>query len=162
MAAQVERTDDDQVQVDAPVVERPIVEVEGLNLHYGETQALFDIDLQVPEYRVTALIGPSGCGKSTLLRCMNRLNDLIDSVRIEGMVRIAGEDIYGSDYDVISLRRRVGMVFQKSNPFPKSIYENVIYGLRIAGENRRSVLDESAERSLRGGGAVGRGKGEAG
>ncbi len=149
MAAQVERTDDDQVQVDAPVVERPIVEVEGLNLHYGETQALFDIDLQVPEYRVTALIGPSGCGKSTLLRCMNRLNDLIDSVRIEGMVRIAGEDIYGSDYDVISLRRRVGMVFQKSNPFPKSIYENVIYGLRIAGENRRSVLDESAERSLR-------------
>ncbi len=136
-------------QADAPVVERPIVEVEGLNLHYGEAQALFGIDLQVPEYQVTALIGPSGCGKSTLLRCMNRLNDLIDSVRIEGRVRIAGEDIYGPGYDVISLRRRVGMVFQKSNPFPKSIYENVVYGLRIAGENRRSVLDESAERSLR-------------
>ena len=92
-------------QADAPVVERPIVEVEGLNLHYGEAQALFGIDLQVPEYQVTALIGPSGCGKSTLLRCMNRLNDLIDSVRIEGRVRIAGEDIYGPGYDVISLRR---------------------------------------------------------
>ena len=134
---------------EAVSVDNPIVEVEGLNLHYGSAQALFDINLRVPEYMVTAFIGPSGCGKSTLLRTMNRLNDLIDSVRIEGTVRLAGEDIFGPGYDVISLRRRVGMVFQKSNPFPKSIYENVIYGLRIAGENRRPVLDETVERSLR-------------
>jgi phosphate transport system ATP-binding protein len=132
-----------------PQVENPIVEVEQLDLWYGEVQALFGIDLLMPEHQVTALIGPSGCGKSTLLRCLNRLNDLIDSVRIGGTVRVAGEDIYGPAHDVISLRRRVGMVFQKSNPFPKSIYENVVYGLRIAGENRRSVLDEVVERSLR-------------
>ena len=132
----------------APVAEKPIVEVKGLNLWYGESQALFDIDLRVPEYRATAFIGPSGCGKSTLLRCMNRLNDLVGSVRIEGTVEVAGEDVYAPGYDVISLRRRVGMVFQKSNPFPKSIYENVVYGHRIAGENRRSVLDEVVERSL--------------
>ena len=131
-----------------PLVENPIVEVDQLDLWYGEVQALFDIDLQMAEHQVTALIGPSGCGKSTLLRCLNRLNDLIDSVRIQGMVKIAGENIYGPGHDVISLRRRVGMVFQKSNPFPKSIYENVVYGLRIAGENRRSVLDEVVERSL--------------
>jgi len=133
----------------ASVVERSIVEVAGLNLWYGESQALFDIHLRVPEYRVTAFIGPSGCGKSTLLRCMNRLNDLIDSVRTEGTIEVAGEDVYAPGYDVISLRRRVGMVFQKSNPFPKSIYENVVYGHRIAGENRRSVLDEVVERSLK-------------
>lgn len=130
-------------------IETPVVEVESLNLHYGDAQALHDVSLTVPRHNVTAFIGPSGCGKSTLLRCMNRLNDLIDSVRIEGAVRIEGEDIYASGYDVISLRRLVGMVFQKSNPFPKSIYENVVYGLRIAGENRRPVLDEVAERSLR-------------
>ncbi len=129
--------------------ETPVVEVESLNLYYGDVQALHDVCLTVPRHNVTALIGPSGCGKSTLLRCMNRLNDLIDSVRIEGAVRIEGEDIYASGYDVISLRRLVGMVFQKSNPFPKSIYENVVYGLRIAGENRRAVLDEVAQRSLR-------------
>ncbi len=133
----------------SPSVGRPIVKVERLDLYYGQAQALFDINLDVPERRVTAFIGPSGCGKTTLLRCMNRLNDLIDSVRIEGKIRVADEDIYGPGYDVISLRRLVGMVFQKSNPFPKSIYENVVYGHRIAGENKRSVLDDVVERSLR-------------
>ncbi|MCY3765621.1 MAG: phosphate ABC transporter ATP-binding protein PstB [Gemmatimonadetes bacterium] len=130
-------------------IENPVVEVESLSLYYGEAQALHDVSLTVPRHNVTAFIGPSGCGKSTLLRCMNRLNDLIDSVTIEGAVRIEGEDIYAHGFDVISLRRLVGMVFQKSNPFPKSIYENVVFGLRIAGENRRPVLDEVAERSLR-------------
>ena len=134
---------------DSSEIENPVVEVESLNLYYGDTQALHDVSLTVPRHNVTAFIGPSGCGKSTLLRCMNRLNDLIDSVSIDGAVRIEGEDIYAHGYDVISLRRLVGMVFQKSNPFPKSIYENVVYGLRIAGENRRSDLDEVAERSLR-------------
>ncbi len=134
---------------DGSEIENPVVEVESLNLYYGDTQALHDVSLTVPRHNVTAFIGPSGCGKSTLLRCMNRLNDLIDSVSIDGAVRIEGEDIYAHGYDVISLRRLVGMVFQKSNPFPKSIYENVVYGLRIAGENRRSDLDEVAERSLR-------------
>ena len=130
-------------------IEKPIVEVEKLNMYYGETQALFDVDLQIPEREVTAFIGPSGCGKSTLLRCINRLNDLIESARVEGEVRGEGENVYAPGYDVIDLRRRVGMVFQKSNPFPKSIYENVAYGLRIAGENRRPVLDEAVEKSLR-------------
>ena len=126
-----------------------IVEVENLNMFYGETQALHHIDLSIPEREVTAFIGPSGCGKSTLLRCLNRLNDLIESARIEGSVQVSGRDIYAPDCDVIDLRRRVGMVFQKSNPFPKSIYENVAYGLRIAGENRRWVLDEAVEKSLK-------------
>ena len=130
-------------------VAHPVVEVDALSLWYGRTQALFDISMRVPKYEVTAFIGPSGCGKSTLLRCLNRLNDLIDIVRIEGSVHVAGDDIFGPGYDTISLRRRVGMVFQKSNPFPKSIYENIVYGLRIAGENNRSVLDEVVERSLR-------------
>ena len=132
-----------------PKIDRPVVEVDHLNLFYGQTQALFDIGLQVPEHQVTAFIGPSGCGKSTLLRYLNRLNDLIDIVRIDGTIQIEGEDIYRPGYDVISLRRRVGMVFQKSNPFPKSIYENVVFGLRIAGENNRAELDGVAERSLR-------------
>ncbi|MDE3000774.1 MAG: phosphate ABC transporter ATP-binding protein PstB [Gemmatimonadota bacterium] len=134
---------------DVSEIEKPVVEVASLNLYYGDAQALHDVSLTVPRHNVTAFIGPSGCGKSTLLRCMNRLNDLIDSVRTEGAVRIEGEDIYAHGFDVISLRRLVGMVFQKSNPFPKSIFENVVYGLRIAGENRRPVLDEVAERSLR-------------
>ena len=129
--------------------DRIIVEANDLNLFYGETQALFDINIDIPEHKVTAFIGPSGCGKSTLLRCMNRLNDLIESVRIDGQVRVEGDDIYAPGYDIISLRRQVGMVFQKSNPFPKSIYENVVYGHRIAGENDRNVLDEVVERSLR-------------
>ena len=130
-------------------IENPTVSVSDLSLHYGSTQALFDVTLPVPEKQVTAFIGPSGCGKSTLLRCLNRLNDLIDSVRISGQVLLGGEDIYASEYDVIDLRRRVGMVFQKSNPFPKSIYENVAYGLRIAGENDQAVLDGAVENGLK-------------
>ncbi len=137
------------VETNSVPIENPLIEVETLNLFYGETQALFDIDLKIPECRVTALIGPSGCGKSTLLRSLNRLNDLIESVRVNGQVKLGGEHIYVPDCDVIDLRRRVGMVFQKSNPFPKSIYENVAYGLRIAGENRRAVLDEAVEKSLK-------------
>ena len=149
-ACQIEPTGDQVVPERAVVsIDDPIVEAERLTLFYDDAQALFDIDLRIPERQVTALIGPSGCGKSTLLRCLNRLNDLIDSVRIEGAVRISGQDIYAPEYDVIDLRRRVGMVFQKSNPFPKSVYDNVAYGLRIAGENRRSVLDEVVETSLR-------------
>ena len=130
-------------------VENPIVAIHGVRVYYGTSQALYDIDLGIPERQVTAFIGPSGCGKSTLLRCLNRLNDLIDSVRIEGAIALEGQDIYAPGYDVIELRRRVGMVFQKSNPFPMSLYENVAYGLRIAGENRRGVLDQVVEKSLR-------------
>jgi phosphate transport system ATP-binding protein len=128
---------------------REIIEVERLSLYYGSTRALKDISLSIRQKVVTAFIGPSGCGKSTLLRCFNRMNDLIDSVRIEGTVRIAEQDIYAKDIDAIELRKRVGMVFQKSNPFPKSIYDNVAYGLQLHGINRRSELDEIVERSLR-------------
>jgi len=126
----------------------PLVRVENLNLFYGEKQALFDIGLEVREHSVMALIGPSGCGKSTLLRCINRMNDLIGNVHIEGSLTVGGDDIYAPGVDVISLRKRMGMVFQKSNPFPKSIYENVAYGLRIQGVKDKTVLDEAVERSL--------------
>jgi phosphate transport system ATP-binding protein len=125
------------------------IEIENLSLWYGDKQALQDIQLAIPKNRVTAFIGPSGCGKSTLLRCLNRLNDLVEGVRIQGTVRIGGQDIYDPKTDVVALRRRVGMVFQKSNPFPKSIYENVAYGLRIAGVRRKEVLDAAVEKSLR-------------
>ena len=124
--------------------------VENLDLYYGEKQALFDVNMQIPRQKVTAFIGPSGCGKSTLLRCFNRMNDLVDSCRVEGGIRLDGENIYDRAVDVATLRRRVGMVFQKPNPFPKSIYENVAYGLRIQGVNKKRVLDEVVERSLRG------------
>ena len=127
-----------------------VMDVQHLNLWYGEKQALFDISIRFPEKKVTALIGPSGCGKSTLLRCLNRMNDLIDGVRIEGKVLFDGEDIFAPRVDVTELRKRFGMVFQKSNPFPKSIYENVVYGLRIQGVRDKSALDEACERSLRG------------
>lgn len=130
-------------------IDNPLVTVDDLSLFYGASQALFDVSLKVPEKEVTAFIGPSGCGKSTLLRCLNRLNDLIDDVTITGKVELQGDDIYHPAFDVIGLRRRVGMVFQKSNPFPKSVYENVAYGLRIVGENDRATLDEAVERSLR-------------
>jgi phosphate transport system ATP-binding protein len=134
---------------DSAVLEsRPIMHVEHLNLFYGEKQALHDVNLEVREHTVMALIGPSGCGKSTLLRCLNRMNDLIGSVRIEGSIRVGEDDIYAPDVDVIGLRKRMGMVFQKSNPFPKSIYENVAYGLRIQGIRDRAILDEAVERSL--------------
>jgi len=127
----------------------PLIETENLSLHYGSAQALKNISVQIGERIVTAFIGPSGCGKSTLLRCFNRMNDLIDSVRIGGAIRIAGHDIYSREVDVIELRKRVGMVFQKSNPFPKSIYENVAYGLRLHGIKRKSELEAVVEQSLR-------------
>jgi len=129
--------------------ERPVLEVDALQLWYGRTQALFDVSMACPEGKVTALIGPSGCGKSTLLRCVNRMNDLIETVRIEGDMRLNGESIYGAGVDVIELRKRIGMVFQKPNPFPMSIYENVVYSLRIDGERDRTLLDRVCEESLR-------------
>jgi phosphate transport system ATP-binding protein len=126
------------------------VRVKGLNLFYDEVQALKDIELDIPERQVTAFIGPSGCGKSTLLRCFNRMNDLIDGCRVKGKILIGGKNIQKRKVDVAELRRRVGMVFQKPNPFPKSVYENVAYGLRIQGINKRRVLDETVEWALRG------------
>jgi phosphate transport system ATP-binding protein len=125
------------------------IETRGLNLYYGEDQALKNVNLRIPRNRVTAFIGPSGCGKSTLLRCFNRMNDLIDICRIEGEILIDGQDIHDRDVDVAEHRRRVGMVFQKPNPFPKSIFENVAYGLRLQGVNDRRKLAEVVERALR-------------
>jgi phosphate transport system ATP-binding protein len=138
------------VAAPAPIMEMPMVEIERLSLWYGEKLALKDISMSVPKHRVTAYIGPSGCGKSTLLRCLNRMNDLIDGVRIAGSIRIGGTDIYDPSLDVTLLRKRVGMVFQKSNPFPKSIFENVAYGPRILGVSSRSDLEGIVERSLKG------------
>ena len=133
------------------VVKPTMIEVENLDFYYGATQALHDITINIAAKQVTAFIGPSGCGKSTLLRCFNRMNDLVDIARIEqGQIRIHGVDIHHPDVDVIALRRQVGMVFQKSNPFPKSIYENITYGLQIQGINDRRKLDEVVEKSLRG------------
>ena len=126
-----------------------IIECNGVNLFYGEKQALFDISLRCKKNAVTAFIGPSGCGKSTLLRCLNRMNDLIDGVRIDGTILIHGLSIYERGVDVTQIRKRFGMVFQKSNPFPKTIYENVVYGLRIQGIKSKSILDEACEKSLR-------------
>jgi len=145
-------------QPDLPLTDRSVlsaptmVRVERLNLFYGEKQALFDINLKVARNSVMSFIGPSGCGKSTLLRCLNRMNDLIDNVRIQGRALLGDTDLYAPDTDVIALRKRAGMVFQKSNPFPKSIFENVAYGLRIKGEGDRKVLEEAVERSLMGAG----------
>jgi phosphate transport system ATP-binding protein len=124
--------------------------VKDLNLYYGNDIALKNINLSIPEKKVTAFIGPSGCGKSTLLRCFNRMNDLIDSCRITGEIVLDGQNIFNRGIDVAELRRNVGMVFQKPNPFPKSIYENVAYGLRLQGVNAKGLLDEVVERSLRG------------
>jgi phosphate transport system ATP-binding protein len=124
--------------------------VERLNLFYGQKQALYDVDIKIPKGHVVAFIGPSGCGKSTLLRCFNRMNDLVDGCRIEGSIRMEGRDIYDRKVNVAQLRRRVGMVFQKPNPFPKSIFENVAYGLRLHGANSRVELEEAVERALRG------------
>ncbi len=131
-----------------PTIVDPMIHVKELNLSYGESQALFNVTLEIPRRKATAFIGPSGCGKTTLLRCLNRLNDLIDNVRITGTIRIGGTDIYDHQVDVSELRKRVGMVFQKSNPFPKSIYDNIAYGPRIYG-NRNSRLEEVVENSLR-------------
>ena len=126
------------------------IKIQDFSFYYGSKQALFEVAMDIPERQVTAFIGPSGCGKSTLLRNLNRMNDLIDGVRHEGDVLVNGESIYDPHIEVISLRKRIGMVFQKPNPFPKSIYENVVYPLRVAGQNNKAVLDETVERSLRG------------
>ncbi len=125
------------------------LEVDNLDLFYGEKQALFGVNMRIPKNRVTAFIGPSGCGKSTLLRTMNRMNDLVDGCRVQGEIRLDGQNIYRKGEDVAELRRRVGMVFQKPNPFPKSIYENVVYGLRIQGINQKRLLDETVEWALK-------------
>ncbi len=132
--------------------EEHVLEIERFDLWYGKSRALHSISLSVPRGKVTALIGPSGCGKSTLLRSVNRMNDLIDSVRIEGEMRLNGDSIYAAGQDVIELRKRIGMVFQKPNPFPMSIFENVVYPLRIDGERDKRVLAEVCESSLRGAG----------
>lgn len=129
--------------------EKTSLEVKDLRLHYGEKEALHGINLTIPQKRVTAFIGPSGCGKSTLLRCFNRMNDLVDGCKIDGEILLEHQNIYQRNVDVADLRRRVGMVFQKPNPFPKSIYENVAYGLRIQGINKKRVLDETVEWALK-------------
>jgi len=127
----------------------PVVQARDMEFCYGASQALFDINLKVEYHRVTALIGPSGCGKSTLLRCINRMNDRVPGARVtKGEVLVKGKNIHDADVDLTQLRKQVGMVFQKSNPFPKSIYDNVAYGLRIHGEKDKGMLDEAVERSL--------------
>ncbi len=130
-------------------MENTCLKVEDLRFFYGESEALHGINLELPRHKVSAFIGPSGCGKSTLLRCFNRMNDLVDGVRIEGRILIDGDDIYNPKVNVAELRRRVGMVFQKPNPFPKTIYENVAYGLRIQGVKSRRKLDDIVEKSLK-------------
>lgn len=148
MTQQVDLQLDNEAEATAS---QPIaVKVNDLDLYYGETRALQAINLKIPEKKVTAFIGPSGCGKSTLLRCFNRLNDLIDICRIDGEILLNGRDIYADGVNVSELRREVGIVFQKPNPFPKSIYENVAYGLRIQGVNNRRKLDEAVEWALKG------------
>ncbi|MCL2111358.1 MAG: phosphate ABC transporter ATP-binding protein PstB [Clostridiales bacterium] len=126
-----------------------VFEIENLNLHYGAFQALIDVGIIIPRQRITALIGPSGCGKSTFIRTLNRMNDLIPSCRVEGKVMFDGEDIYDKACDVIALRKKVGMVFQRPNPFPKTVYENVVYGPKIHGEKNKDRLDEIVERTLK-------------
>jgi phosphate transport system ATP-binding protein len=141
-------TDHVTTRTDPVDPEAAAVRIGGFDLWYGDAQALYDIDLDVPRHQVTAMMGASGCGKSTLLRVVNRMNDLIPSVRTRGSVHYDGIDLYGSDVDVVEVRRRVGMVFQKPNPFPKSIYDNVAFGPRLHGY--QGDLDELVERSLRG------------
>jgi len=126
-----------------------IFTVDNVDFFYGDKRALKSIDLEIAEKKATAFIGPSGCGKTTLLRCLNRMNDLVLNTKVTGEIRLNGKNIYDSSMDVINLRRRVGMIFQKWNPFPKSIYENIIYGLRIVGINNRAYLDEVVEKTLR-------------
>jgi phosphate transport system ATP-binding protein len=139
----------DPPSADAEPMGTPMLEVRDFSLHYGPRQALFQINMDIPVRQVTALIGPSGCGKSTLLRSINRLNDLIPKVRIEGNILLNGRPVYGGNVDVISLRKRLGMVFQKSNPFPTTIFENVIYSQRLAGVRNKRTLLETAEKALR-------------
>jgi len=143
-------TDESTPSTDAMKPGRPdFLTVRDFDFFYGKKQALFGINMDIPERQVTAFIGPSGCGKTTLLRNFNRMNELIEGVRHEGDIRLLGQSIYDRSVEVIALRRSIGIVFQKSNPFPKSIYENIVYGLRISGQNSRSTLDEAVERSLR-------------
>ena len=128
---------------------KQLIQIKNFDFSYGSHQVLFDVNMDIPEKEVVAYIGPSGCGKSTLLRNMNRMNDLVDGINHKGDITINGSSIYAKSTDVIALRRRVGMVFQHSNPFPKSIYENIVYGLRIAGRNNKAELDAVVEKSLK-------------
>ncbi|HEY0790093.1 MAG TPA: phosphate ABC transporter ATP-binding protein PstB [Chthoniobacterales bacterium] len=140
-----------QGSVSATAVDEILIDIDQVDFQYGTSKALHGVTLRIPARKVTAFIGPSGCGKSTLLRCLNRMNDLIDGARVTaGTIKVSGVDIHAPNVDVIELRKRVGMVFQKSNPFPKSIYENIAYGLRIAGVRDKQVIDETVEASLRG------------
>ena len=139
-----------KLDLDNLTPEQTALEIRNLDLFYAEKQALSNVSMKIPKGQVTAFIGPSGCGKSTLLRCINRMNDLVDSCRIEGEILLQNENIYDKRVDVAALRRNVGMVFQRPNPFPKSIYENVVYGLRLQGIKDKRQLDEVVERSLRG------------
>jgi phosphate transport system ATP-binding protein len=139
-----------QIMASSSNIENTKLEVKSLNLYYGDKRALNNVSMVIPEKKVTAFIGPSGCGKSTLLRCFNRMNDLVDACRIEGEILLDGANIYDKKIDVAELRRQIGMVFQKPNPFPKTIYENVAYGLRLQGVKSKRVLDEVVEKSLRG------------
>jgi phosphate transport system ATP-binding protein len=151
MTETVENTKEATPAVVGDVIENPLIKVRDFDFFYGTKQALFDINMDIPSKKVTAFIGPSGCGKSTLLRCFNRMNDLVEVAQIgRGKVLIHDVDINSKDVDVIELRKRVGMVFQKSNPFPKSIYENIAYGLRIRGISKKSYIEEVVEKSLRG------------
>lgn len=134
----------------ALMTENTTLEIKNLDLYYASKQALFDVSMKIPKGQVTAFIGPSGCGKSTLLRCINRMNDLVDDCHIDGSIELNGINIYDKKVDVAALRRRIGMVFQRPNPFPKSIYENVVYGLRLQGIKDSRSLDEACEMSLRG------------
>lgn len=131
-------------------LDQRFIQLQDFSFYYGTNKVLHNIQLDIPERQITALIGPSGCGKTTLLRSLNRMNDLIEGVHHEGDIRVKGQSVYDPDLEVIALRKRIGMVFQKSNPFPKSIYENVVYSLRVAGQNSKRELDRVVERSLHG------------
>ena len=160
-AKMIEHASTEEVPIRRPAMDRSriaargnepvknIFTVENVDFYYGDKRALKSIDLEIVEKKATALIGPSGCGKTTLLRCLNRMNDLVPNTRVEGEIKLDGRNIYDPSLDVINLRRRVGMIFQKWNPFPKSIYENIVYGLRIVGIKNRAYLDEVVEKSLR-------------
>lgn len=148
-SAQVSHPQPQPAETDAPVPP-PLIEIEDLEFYYGDIRALDRVSMSIPAHEVTALIGPSGCGKTTLLRCINRMNDLIEGASVtRGSIKIHGVDIYRPDVDVMALRKRVGMVFQKSNPFPKSVYENITFGLNLQGVRSKTQLDEAVERALR-------------
>lgn len=147
---QIHVSNEDKISPHIAEVDDWLIKTENLNLFYGAKQALFDVGFKIPRKEVTALIGPSGCGKSTFLRCINRMNDLIDTASITGSIKLRDTEIVDKTLDVIELRRKIGMVFQKPVPFPKTIYENVVYGLRVAGIKDKNVLEATAESSLRG------------